>query len=210
MSELNLNSYHGIVLNRPLEEIPVLLAREILRVGKLDLAGYQRFQNHNHFCYHLGDVDFRNEVKQAEIWRDKLSASRLGRFVIEYDSTELVSWYQLLPGVKSEDEEEWCLYQITVAPLEPIVDNNTKERMLNGGIPVEEYISEVQRIKSLYRNRKGSDGPCEQCRREAGFTEPIVDLVHRGVKTMDCMYCCLLYTSPSPRDGLLSRMPSSA
>ena len=22
--------------------------------------------------------------------------------------------------------------------------------------------------------------------------------------------CCLLYTSPSPRDGLLSRMPSSA
>ena len=24
------------------------------------------------------------------------------------------------------------------------------------------------------------------------------------------VYCCLLYTSPSPRDGLLSRMPSSA
>ena len=23
-------------------------------------------------------------------------------------------------------------------------------------------------------------------------------------------YACLLYTSPSPRDGLLSRMPSSA
>ena len=25
-----------------------------------------------------------------------------------------------------------------------------------------------------------------------------------------CKYVCLLYTSPSPRDGLLSRMPSSA
>ena len=24
------------------------------------------------------------------------------------------------------------------------------------------------------------------------------------------VHCCLLYTSPSPRDGLLSRMPSSA
>ena len=24
------------------------------------------------------------------------------------------------------------------------------------------------------------------------------------------VYACLLYTSPSPRDGLLSRMPSSA
>ena len=29
-----------------------------------------------------------------------------------------------------------------------------------------------------------------------------------GIKT--CYRCCLLYTSPSPRDGLLSRMPSSA
>ena len=26
----------------------------------------------------------------------------------------------------------------------------------------------------------------------------------------DCSSLCLLYTSPSPRDGLLSRMPSSA
>ena len=28
--------------------------------------------------------------------------------------------------------------------------------------------------------------------------------------TMLAQYTCLLYTSPSPRDGLLSRMPSSA
>src|SRR5664279_5355632 len=27
---------------------------------------------------------------------------------------------------------------------------------------------------------------------------------------LDNLYACLLYTSPSPRDGLLSRMPSSA
>ena len=27
---------------------------------------------------------------------------------------------------------------------------------------------------------------------------------------VDWYACCLLYTSPSPRDGLLSRMPSSA
>src|SRR5665647_539680 len=26
---------------------------------------------------------------------------------------------------------------------------------------------------------------------------------------LKCLYSCLLYTSPSPRDGLLSRMPSS-
>ena len=30
------------------------------------------------------------------------------------------------------------------------------------------------------------------------------------LKHMDKLEACLLYTSPSPRDGLLSRMPSSA
>ena len=31
-----------------------------------------------------------------------------------------------------------------------------------------------------------------------------------GVGFVGLLYTCLLYTSPSPRDGLLSRMPSSA
>ena len=31
-----------------------------------------------------------------------------------------------------------------------------------------------------------------------------------GKKTSGLVVFCLLYTSPSPRDGLLSRMPSSA
>ena len=31
-----------------------------------------------------------------------------------------------------------------------------------------------------------------------------------GSNVMGVLYFCLLYTSPSPRDGLLSRMPSSA
>ena len=35
--------------------------------------------------------------------------------------------------------------------------------------------------------------------------------VSNGIPTrMALLYLCLLYTSPSPRDGLLSRMPSSA
>src|SRR5680860_911668 len=31
-----------------------------------------------------------------------------------------------------------------------------------------------------------------------------------GATVCERTFCCLLYTSPSPRDGLLSRMPSSA
>ena len=34
------------------------------------------------------------------------------------------------------------------------------------------------------------------------------DAIEQIPEFMDCL--CLLYTSPSPRDGLLSRMPSSA
>ena len=34
-------------------------------------------------------------------------------------------------------------------------------------------------------------------------------LVDQGMQRLDDS-ACLLYTSPSPRDGLLSRMPSSA
>ena len=45
------------------------------------------------------------------------------------------------------------------------------------------------------------------CSSDAGASsdEPAVVI---EVKNM--AYTCLLYTSPSPRDGLLSRMPSSA
>ena len=35
-------------------------------------------------------------------------------------------------------------------------------------------------------------------------------MFHRVQANVELGYACLLYTSPSPRDGLLSRMPSSA
>ena len=47
----------------------------------------------------------------------------------------------------------------------------------------------------------------------------VVDVVHDGIgavvgaaggQQLDQCEACLLYTSPSPRDGLLYRMPSSA
>ena len=42
-----------------------------------------------------------------------------------------------------------------------------------------------------------------------GLHEALVNAVKHGNK-LDPKKNCLLYTSPSPRDGLLSRMPSSA
>ena len=51
-----------------------------------------------------------------------------------------------------------------------------------------------------------TDAPCRRLMAQhgAGFT------VSEMVSSRALVYHCLLYTSPSPRDGLLSRMPSSA
>ena len=38
----------------------------------------------------------------------------------------------------------------------------------------------------------------------------VLEAVQEFVPEAALFYRCLLYTSPSPRDGLLSRMPSSA
>ena len=40
------------------------------------------------------------------------------------------------------------------------------------------------------------------------MTKSVIKLVEES--RFDLLEACLLYTSPSPRDGLLSRMPSSA
>ena len=49
---------------------------------------------------------------------------------------------------------------------------------------------------------------------EAAFYEALqrgdIDALMACWADEDEVFCCLLYTSPSPRDGLLSRMPSSA
>ena len=46
--------------------------------------------------------------------------------------------------------------------------------------------------------------PCSECENCVAITES------RSVDVYEMDAACLLYTSPSPRDGLLSRMPSSA
>ena len=42
------------------------------------------------------------------------------------------------------------------------------------------------------------------------YPESLENEVQSAVEKIELIMGCLLYTSPSPRDGLLSRMPSSA
>src|SRR5664279_1806862 len=63
----------------------------------------------------------------------------------------------------------------------------------------------VSRFIHIRSFRYGKDPSVIRCNR--GDT---LHLTFSSDDTGHSFYLCLLYTSPSPRDGLLSRMPSSA
>ena len=70
-------------------------------------------------------------------------------------------------------------------------------------------------FNSLYQI--ANDADCEKIRVSEGVVANKHDTrymigyeVETGKIVPLCIKTCLLYTSPSPRDGLLSRMPSSA
>ena len=68
-------------------------------------------------------------------------------------------------------------------------------------------LAEVGWISEGYAQNRGpgAGGPCYQWTRKVKGKTISVALSKEQFE-----WLCLLYTSPSPRDGLLSRMPSSA
>ena len=76
---------------------------------------------------------------------------------------------------------------------------------------VRDYDGILNAFKTAHK--KFGDIDCVISGAAGNFLSPIVGLSANGFKTVvdiDLIGTCLLYTSPSPRDGLLSRMPSSA
>ena len=61
-------------------------------------------------------------------------------------------------------------------------------------------------LKGVNKPKRTPDHPTKShmVLAQEGHTLKLIRFGQQGAKT------CLLYTSPSPRDGLLSRMPSSA
>ena len=63
----------------------------------------------------------------------------------------------------------------------------------------------VQRV-----NHDGHHEPREERPGQVGQPGAALEAGVAADQVLDVAKICLLYTSPSPRDGLLSRMPSSA
>ena len=108
-------------------------------------------------------------------------------------------------------------------PLVVIVDDDEevrfalRELLLSVGIDACSFGSTQELLRARLPERPGclildvrlpgaSGLDLQQHLAASGNTRPIIFLTGHG----DIAMTCLLYTSPSPRDGLLSRMPSSA
>ena len=99
---------------------------------------------------------------------------------------DVSTWYHILLAYDSENGTNSLKARLYVNGTE-VTDFATDERSSIGG-------DEVHGIM------------------DNGATNTIGFRDHSGTSKnfLDGYLCCLLYTSPSPRDGLLSRMPSSA
>ena len=69
-------------------------------------------------------------------------------------------------------------------------------------------IAEKNKVNLEFEAAVGGGIPVLRSLKEGLATNKISKIY--GILNGTCNYICLLYTSPSPRDGLLSRMPSSA
>ena len=105
----------------------------------------------------------------------------------------------------------------TVNPTVPL-DNNrlrlSKPKSKAAGIPAVissakhsvRKMSLTRTVKSLTMVNQKSGFDCPGCAWPDPEHRTSFEFCENGAKAV----ACLLYTSPSPRDGLLSRMPSSA
>ena len=77
---------------------------------------------------------------------------------------------------------------------------------VGGRVAVSDIISDEDSPEALKNDARLWSGCISGALTETGFIEALEDAGFHGIHVDNC----LLYTSPSPRDGLLSRMPSSA
>ena len=72
----------------------------------------------------------------------------------------------------------------------------------------EKALAKIQKLYGIESRLKGASVETRKAERQQ-HAKPILDELYEWMTTQQVI-ACLLYTSPSPRDGLLSRMPSSA
>jgi hypothetical protein len=190
---MNPNLYEGLVFNMPVEQIPIRLARETLRVGSMTLWQYQAFVHHDHPCMSSNDPEIV-EMSLLGEWRAVLE-DRFPTipFVVAISPREHMAWYQATKGAPTEDEDEWKTY---MAPVSFRGDKGMLKAVLGDVLKATKSEESLSDFREEYKRgfeamtpRKGASGTCEICNVGTEFTEPEDSPVHRGVRVISCANC---------------------
>ena len=101
-----------------------------------------------------------------------------------------MAWYDRLLGIDREEK---------LNPAQEFYDNKTDSTRE----PIQQYERAYEELEIVNRGVNMIVDDTAEIRTKVG---PAI----KGKSIVKNIKSCLLYTSPSPRDGLLSRMPSSA
>ena len=119
------------------------------------------------------------------------------------------SWfdYNLAKSHGVHFDEVWAINGVgTVIYHDRVFMMDPASRFLN----TEDAGGQTESMAKMLQEHEGPIYTCELDDRCPGLVEYPVEEVIQDLHCPNTPNTCLLYTSPSPRDGLLSRMPSSA
>lgn len=179
------HEYEGLVFNMPRADIPLRLAREVARVGSMELWQYQSFVHHEHPW--MGDEDgMKEELALVEEWKQMLSTRfPQHQFVIEVTPMDRATWFQATESAPKEDDAEFVGYQppiaVNMADLKELFEAAGKDMAKFNELRNESFAKRT--------SRKGSVGSCEKCGSSGGFGEPYLAADHRGIQFIQCLAC---------------------
>ena len=150
------------------------------------------------------------EIRDRSTASTCLKAAETGHLVISAIHTpDTVSTIQRYIGMFESDSQDIVRERLGDA-LQAIISLRLIPAKDGRRLPVVEILRVTRTIRESIRLNKLNDIP-EQIRKGRDlynmqlFDQHLLDMTNAGLISI-----CLLYTSPSPRDATLSRMPSSA
>ena len=183
------HEYEGLVFAMPAEFIGRNLAREVARVGSMELWQYQSVVNHDHPSIGLDVNPVEIEFAYALAWRQVL-CERFPEhsFVIETRPTDQMTWFQLTKTAPYEDDvdfQDFCpSFSISAAEF-----RKAMEEMKEAGFGAKEAREKHMEAFHSRTPRTGSVGTCELCQSGTGFSDPVVSDKYRGIRFMNCSSC---------------------
>ena len=109
------------------------------------------------------------------------------------------------PGMYIGGTDDRALHHLAAE----ILDNSMDEAVAGHANRIDILLESADRL-TIRDNGRGMPTGKHPKFPDQSAVEVIMTTLHAGGKFSGKAYACLLYTSPSPRDALLSRMPSSA